>query len=160
MKIKILLILAVVVITLGTVFFFRGSNTKTSITHDSTNLIVGRNAIYVDEQSLSRTVSVAVVRLEKTGFVVIHEDNAGKPGKILGASNALPTGETKNLTPIALSRTTLDGETLYAMLHLDDGDGTFDATKDKPAQDSVDGSPVMMIFSTSLDGSVPGIINL
>ncbi len=161
MTTKTFIILVVIVtIALGTAFFFRGDSTKPTPTGDSVGLIVGRNAIYVAEQSPSRIVSVAVVRLEKVGFVVIHEDNAGKSGKILGASGALPAGETKNLTPITISRTTVDGETLYAMIHLDDGDGTFDATKDEPAQDSLGGEPVMMIFTVSLDASEPGAVNL
>ncbi len=160
MNIKTLVILVVIVaIAIGAVFFFRGGSTKPSSTGGSAGLIMGRNAIYVAEQSPSRTVSVAVARLEKTGFVVMHEDNAGKLGKILGASGVLPAGETKNITPITLSRATTDGETLYAMLHLDDGDGTFDVAKDKPAQDSVDGSPVMMIFTVSVDASIPATVN-
>ncbi len=198
-KTRIILAL-IVAVFVGAVFFFRGGSTKPGSTHDSAGLIVGTNAIYVAEQSPSRTVSVAVARLEKTGFVVIHEDAAGPrsagsafvatsakeagfseasaPGRILGTSGLLPAGETKNLAPIALSRATADGETLYAMLHLDDGDGVFDPAKDEPAQDSVgssgrsgseepsgsmnpkSGEPVMMIFTVSVDASEPGAVNL
>ena len=78
---------------------------------------------------------------------------------ILGVSGLLPSGETKNTPPIALSGATKDGETLYAMLHLDDGDGAFDAAKDKPAQDKVGGEPVMMIITVSQDTTEPGAIN-
>ncbi len=165
--------MVIVAIAIGATFFFRGSSTKPAPTGDSAGLIVGRNAIYVAEQSPSKTVSVAVARLEKTGFVAIYEDNAGplrrsfseaseasKPGKILGASGILQAGDTKNLTPITLSRATADGETLYAMLHLDDGDGVFDPAKDKPALDSLGGEPVMMIFTVSMDANEPGAVNL
>ncbi len=155
-----IIFVGIVIIALVAVFFFRGDSTKPVPTDDSTGFIVGRNAIYVAEQSPSRNVSVAVARLEKTGFVAIHEDNAGKPGKILGTSGILQAGETKNLTPITLSRVTADGETLYAMLHLDDGDGVFDPVKDKPALDSLGGEPVMMIFTVSMDASEPGAVNL
>ena len=153
----------------GAVLFFRGDRKEPTPTGDTSGLIVGRNAIYVAEQAPSRTVLVAVARLEKPGFVVIHEDNAGplrrsfneasKPGKILGTSGVLPAGETKNLTPIALSRMTKDGETLYAMLHFDDGDGVFDPSKDKPAIDSISKEPVMMIFTVSTDASAPAAVN-
>lgn len=166
MTIKALVILLVIVaIALGVAFIFRfrGGNAKlasTASTGDSAGFIVGRNAIYVAEQSPSRTVSVAVARLEKPGFVVIHEDSAGKPGKILGTSSVLPTGEIKNLTPIGLSRTTKDGETLYAMLHLDDGDNIFDPAKDKPALDSLGSEPVMMIFTVSVGANELGAVNL
>ncbi len=160
MKTKTIIALAiVVVVVVGAVFFFRDDRNEPTGTDDSTSLIVGNNAIYVADQLPGRSVSIAVALLEKPSFVVIHEDNAGKPGKILGASGVLPAGETKNLTPITLSRATADGETLYAMLHLDDGEGTFDATKDKPALDSLSGQPVMMIFTVSLDASEPGAVN-
>ena len=69
-------------------------------------------------------------------------------------------GEAKNLVPIALSRTTRDGETLYAMLYIDNGDNIFDPAGDKPALDSVGGEPVMMIFTISADASTPEAVNL
>jgi len=100
-----------------------------------------------------------VVYLENPGFVVIHEDSAGTPGKILGASSLVPAGETKNV-PIALSRATKDGEIIYVMLHLDDGDGKFDAAKDKPALDSVSGEPVMMVVMVSKDAAEAGEVSL
>ncbi len=156
MNTKTLVILVVIVaIALGAVFFFRGGSTRPAPTGDSAGYFIGKTAIYVAEQSPSRTVSVAVVRLEKTGFVAIHEDNAGEPGKILGASGVLPAGETKNLTPIMLSRVTADSETLYAMLHFDDGDGAFDVAKDKPALGSLGGEPVTMIFTVSVGAIEP-----
>lgn len=127
---------------------------------DSSGLIIGANAIYVAEQVPSRTFAVEVVRLEKPGFVVVHEDAAGAPGGILGASGALPSGETNNLAPIPLSRLTRDGETLYAMLHLDDGDGVFDAAKDKPALDPLGALPVMMIVTVSAEATEPGAVSL
>ena len=137
----------------------KNDNTKSSSAGDSTHLIVSNNAIYVAEQPPSKTVSVTFARLEKPGFLVIHEDNADKPGKILGKSYLLPGGEAKNLTPIVLSRETVDNETLYAMIHLDDGDGVFDPTEDKPVLDSASGEPVMMIFTISADATMPGAIN-
>ncbi len=161
MKTKTIISLAIVMpIVVGAFFFLRNDRNAPSQTGGSTGFIVGTNAIYVDEPLPGRSVSIAMARLEKPGFVVIYEDNAGKPGKILGTSGALPTGETKKITPIGLSRMTKDGETLYAMLHLDDGDGVFDSAKDKPALDSLNGQPVMMIFTASLDASEPGAINL
>ena len=125
---------------------------------DSAGLVVGKNAIYVAEQLPSQTVSIALVLLAKPGFVVVHEDRAGTAGQILGQSAALGAGETKNLS-IALSRSTTDGETLYAMLHFDDGDGVFDVAKDNPVLNSVSSEPVMMIIAVSQDASEPGAIN-
>lgn len=159
MSTKAFLILGVIiVIVMGVAFFFQGGR-KPSSYNDSSGFIVSNNAIYVAEQTPGRQVSVSVVRLEKPGFVVIHEDTAGTPGKILGVSSLLPAGETKNLTPMTLSRATTDDETMYLMLHLDNGDSGFDATKDKPALDSVGGTPVMMVATISKDATEPEAVN-
>lgn len=160
MNTKILLIgVVIVVFVAGGAFLFRGGTTEPTPSTDSSGLIIGKNAIYVAEQSPGQSISVAVVRLEEPGFVVIHEDANGAPGKVLGASNLLPTGETKNLGPIGLSRATTDGETMYAMLHIDDGDDAFEATSDKPAKNSISEEPVMTIVTVSADAIEPGAVN-
>ncbi|MEK7281070.1 MAG: hypothetical protein AAB037_01800, partial [Chloroflexota bacterium] len=143
-KALVLFVISAAVIV-GVAFFFRGGREESGLPLDSGGFVIGANAIYVAEQAPSPTLAVVVVRLEKPGFVVVHEDAAGAPGAILGRSAVLPAGETNNPASIPLSRPTRDGETLYAMLYLDDGDGIFDATKDKPALDPVGALPVMMI---------------
>ena len=72
----------------------------------------------------------------------------------------LTSGESKNLPPIVLTRSTVDGEVVYAMLYIDNGDGTFNAQDDKPALDSLTNQPVMMVVVVSKDAITPGIINL
>jgi hypothetical protein len=126
---------------------------------DSSGLIIGENAIYVAAQPPGHSVSVSMVRLKRPGFVVIHEDRAGAPGKILGVSSLLPAGDTENLQPITLSRVTRDGETIYAMLHFDDGDGKFDVANDKAVLDSVGGEPMLMVVTVSNEAAEPGITN-
>ena len=161
MNTKTLLIIGVIVVVIASVAFSVGSGRKQpDVARDSSGLIVSTNAIYVAGEPPSKTVSVTVVRFEKPGFVVIHEDAAGGPGGILGASRMLPVGETKNLAPIALSRATKNGETIYAMLHIDDGDSVFDAVDDKPARDPVGGEPVVMIFTVSAEAEEPDSVNL
>ena len=160
MNTKTFLIVGVITAVIaGAALFLGGGGRQADTGGDSSGFIVGKNAIYVAEQAPRRSISVAVVHLEQSGFAVIHEDAAGAPGKILGASGLLPTGETKNAS-IPLSRATKDGETLYAMLHLDDGDGAFDAAKDKPAKDSVGGEPVMMIVTVSVGAEEPADVSL
>lgn len=154
-----LLVLGVIILVSGFALFFRGGSKEPDSTGDSSGLIISSNAIYVAEQAPGRSVSVSVVRFEKSGFVVIHEDAAGAPGKILGASSLLPAGEMENLPPIMLSRAMMDGETIYAMLHFDNGDGKFDAADDKPVLDSVGGAPMMMVVTVSKDATEPGIVN-
>ena len=160
MNTKISLIGGVIVVMIvSAILFFAGGNEGSDTPQDSAGLAIGANVIYVAEQAPLRTLTVALVRLEKPGFVVIHEDAAGAIGGILGASGVLPAGETKNLESIPLSRLTRDGETLYVMLHLDDGDGVFDALKDKPVLDPVSALPMMMIVTVSADAAEPSAVN-
>lgn len=149
----------IIIVALGVVIFFVGNNRESEPTSNSSGLIISNNAIYVAEQIPGDIVSVQVVRLEKPGFVEIHEDNNGKPGKILGSSILLSAGETRNLPPIRLSRTTKDGETIYAMLHSDNGDGKFEAADDKPILDPVGNTPVMMIVAVSKEATEPEATN-
>lgn len=157
---KLITLGIVIVIFVVITTFVKSGNRGSGENHDSSNLIVGNNAIYVAEQAPGNSILVQVVYLEKPGFVVIHEDASESPGKILGASSLLRKGETKNLPAISLSREIKDGETIYAMLHLDNGDSEFDAKNDKPALDPTSGTPVIMIVSVGKDAAEPGAVNL
>ena len=160
MNTKILFIFTIpmVVITGVALFFWYGGGESSSI-DDSSGLLINHSAIYVAEQAVGDRVFVSVVRLEKSGFVVIHEDVTDAPGIILGISSLIPAGEMKNLPSIMLSRAIVDGELIYAMLHFDNGDGIFDVRNDKPVLDSVDGAPMMMIVTVSKNASESGIVN-
>lgn len=157
-KTLLIFVIIIVVVGIGAMFLFPRETKEPGTSGDPVGLIIGGNAIYVAEQAPSKTVSVAVVRFEKPGFVVIHEDTNGAPGRILGVSGLIMAGE-KNFLQVALSRSTVDGETVYAMLHLDDGDKTFDATKDKSVLDRIGGEPVMTIVTVSNDAIEPGAVN-
>lgn len=150
---------AIVIIILGITLFFSDSGKKPDYADSPSGLIIGNNAIYAADQMPGYRVSVQVVYLKKPGFVVIYEDSNGAPGKVLGQSSLLAAGETKNLPPIALSRATKDGETIYAMLYFDNKDGKFDAINDKPPLDRVEGKPVMMIVAVSKDAIEPEPVN-
>lgn len=104
-----------------------------------------KNAVAVSDYTVGKTVSVAIVLLEKPGYVMIHEDDKGNPGKIIGTSRLLPAQESTNVV-VTLTRASKDAEVLYAMLHLDDGDGKFNATTDNPIVDS-EGKVVLMNFT-------------
>lgn len=146
-------------VLLGAAVFLRGGISEPKSGGDASGLTISKNAIYVSEQVPARTIVVAVAKLARPGFVVIHEDANGAPGKILGVSTLLPAGETSDV-PLTLSRLAADGETLYAMLHLDGGDGAFDLARDQPARDAATGEPVAMIFTVSPDATEPGAVSL
>jgi hypothetical protein len=64
-------------------------------------------------------VTVARVKAEAPGFVVIREDDAGRLGAVLG--HAAVSRGTTTAVAVTLSREVRSGERLRAVLHLDDG---------------------------------------
>ena len=102
------------------------------------------NAIYASDQKPGNTVSVSVLAAESAGFIAIHESKDEKPGKIIGTSHLLQKGKSPNVV-IILLREAKEGERLFAIFHLDDGDDKFDVKNDKPAADK-DGNFIMMAF--------------
>jgi hypothetical protein len=110
------------------------------------------NAIVVTEQRPGAMVTAAVVYLAAPGFVVIHEDEDGEAGTILGASPVLTAGESTGVE-IVLARASVDGERLHAMLHSDiDGNGSFDSAVDLPVESKL-GGPISGWFDISSDAA-------
>lgn len=158
MKTKTLIIfISFVAVVVGITVYLRGNNKKAEPQNGS-GFFINKNAIYVAEQAPGQIIVVSVVLLEQPSFVVIHEDVSDAPGKILGASNLLPSGETKSAS-VALSRETKNDETVYAMLHLDNGDGKFNAAGDKPVIDPIGNEPVMIVVVVSADAVLPGAVS-
>lgn len=114
-------------------------------------MLEGKNAINVEaDQPVGGTIAVGLAVLEKPGFVVIHEDANGAPGKIIAKSALLPAGQNQNL---AVDVKVEDEVYYWAMLHADDGDGTFNASTDAPIKDSR-GSAIMMRFEGSAEAKL------
>lgn len=82
------------------------------------------NTISASNQPAGQTVTITTVTLKENGFIAIHEDTEGKPGKVIGNSTLLQAGSYSNVT-VNLTRASKDDETLHPMLHSDDGDGTY-----------------------------------
>ena len=120
--------------------------TTTEVATEETATVPGeKNLVLVSDYTAGKTATVARVVLEKPGYVMIHEDASGKPGAIIGTSAFLPAGESSDVV-VNLKRASNDGEVLYAMLHMDDGDGKFNATVDVPLTDS-SGNVVVMNYT-------------
>lgn len=130
---KIGLIVLALLVGLGVYFVLR--DRPDSEADNSLGLRVGDHAVAAFDQQPDDQVVVTMVSLGADGFVVIHEDANGAPGAVLGSS-VLLSGDTRNVV-VELSRNTRDGERLYAALHLDDGDGVFNAESDEAARDSL-----------------------
>lgn len=116
---------------------------------NGTVVVVGENSLNVVDQAPGRTVAVETVTLEKTGWVVVREDNQGQIGNILGA-RLFSKGESSG--EVELLRGTVEGGTYYAALYNEDSDleqnREFNLNKDLPLVDS-EGSSIQVQFKTT-----------
>ncbi len=103
----------------------------------------GDYALAVSDQPPGVSVTLGMITLAADGWVVIHEEESGKPGHILGARR-FSAGMNQSGS-VELLRPTEEGRVYFAMLHADDGDRQFDHTKDMPIKDA-GGNPIMMRF--------------
>ena len=123
---------------------------NTSLAAVSAAFSGGKNSLAVDNQKAGDRVAVSSVTLEKDAWVAVHEDDGGKPGRILGAQRFLAGTHSG---AVDLLRGTVAGGMYYAMLHADDGDHAFDVAKDVPIKDA-GGDPVMAKFTaTAAEGA-------
>lgn len=160
MREKIILgtLVIIIVIVIGTVMW---SNKKMKdieqnqqiLDNNSMGLIVGKNALNVNDQKPGILANISLVILEDKGYVVIHEITDGKPGKIIGSSALLNRGESKNIS-VELFNTLKEGKSYMAMLHIDNGDGLFEASLDNTAiNDEVSKDIIMMEFQVSANAN-------
>lgn len=94
---------------------------------------LGEDDVRIDPQSPSETVIIRESQFSKRGFIVIHLDEAGKPGKILGVSDVQSVGHHGE-TWISVSPSLQQGKTYFATLRHDNGDNRYDPTKDEPVK--------------------------
>lgn len=101
-------------------------------------------SVTVDDQTIEEgMVTVATVVSDGPGWIVIHADEDGAPGPVIGFA-AVDDGETTDvMVEVDADAAT---ETLYAMLHEDSGEmGTYEfPAGDPPAR--VDGEVVVEPF--------------
>lgn len=113
-------------------FIARNRNTQEVATEQETDnslfedsgLSERKNEILLSDFSQGEIITVEYVLLENSGYVAIHEQVNGKPGKVIGVSELLESGESENVK-VPLDRESEKGEILFAFLHHDDGDGEF-----------------------------------
>lgn len=146
MKTNVSIVLVAIVI-LGAIFAFTGKQNNTpSMTMPMNNgsmsgMMVENNSIAVSGQGETNILVASMIVITNPGYVVVHEDNNGQPGKIIGVSKLIGPGMVHGVS-IQLSRNAIAGEKLYAMLHKDNGDKTYSDT-DIPVTGK-NGEPIMM----------------
>jgi len=77
-----------------------------------------------DQQVKGGVVMASKVILDKPGYVVVHKVAGGKPGSVIGNSDLLQKGEFSDIE-VQVADYENENE-LIAMLHYDDGDGTYE----------------------------------
>ncbi len=107
----------------------------------------------IDQSGDGSTVTVSSVTLPTGGFVVIHADNEGSPGPILGWSDLLPAGESSDV--VVTLNTAISAETtVFPMAHVDaNGNSEYefmppDVTIDVPATTAEGSVAVLSIVYT------------
>lgn len=141
-------IIIVVLIILG-YYMFKGNKNGTEInaTEETSETANPNdvNRIIVSDQFPGNIVYISSVQLAQPGFVVIHKDNKGVPGDVIGYQYF-----DKGTYPgkITLTSPTVENGTYYAMLHSDNADKKFDAAKDAPLKDS-SGNVIMKSFKAT-----------
>lgn len=96
----------------------------------------GRAHVEVIDQSVSGgQISLLSVALKESGYVVIHKEEKGKPGQIIGISPLIQAGLYSNGS-VQLIEPVSPGDTLFVMLHSDDGDEAFSSETDQPLTDN------------------------
>jgi len=149
MKNKTIIIFTVVVLVAIAGLFAANAFLKKNVVGIDSRQNIGTQenlapSIVVPEQAGGKNIFIESVTLEDNGYVVIHEDNDGNPGQIIAVSGLLPVGIRNNFL-MDIDKEVFEGDSLFAMIHTDDGDGIFDAALDAPAKDT-DGNIVLVGF--------------
>lgn len=143
-------VIVLLVVGVGGYFLLRGgyqAPVTTQPPETTTEVAITENSVTANDQGPGESVTVASVELVDSGYVVVHEDGGGKPGSVIGNSELL-SGRNSDVV-VSLSRSTLEEEVLYAMLHSDDGDGVYEFPgEDAPLKDD-SGVVVLSKFSIS-----------
>ena len=121
----IILVIAVLVIVFA---FYRKPNrqsTQAPLSQAPTDIVEVRDNLPGDSVVIPRVV------LSSPGFVMIHKSDNGRTGAIVMTGDYLPAGESKDVV-VHTGIETQSGESYFAMLHVDDGNGNYD----DPGRDS------------------------
>lgn len=81
----------------------------------------------IGQSVLGGQVSLLSLALKEGGYVAIHKEEKGKPGKIIGISPLIQDGLYSNgsVGSVQIMEPISPGDTLFVALHSDYGDGAF-----------------------------------
>jgi hypothetical protein len=147
---KVIIWIVVVVIIIAAIVYGVSRNGRDTDGMENNTISTNDNSaatIAVADQFPGNIVYVSNATFGKNGFVVIHKDENGAPGKIIGSAYF-----AKGVNPgtVELTESLTEGGKYFAMVHDDDGDRIFDATKDLPSKDT-SGAVIMKSFISTKD---------
>jgi hypothetical protein len=145
-------------LVLGTTGCDENNGNDNDNTNDNTNQnntpIPAIDAVDQTLNDLSTVVSVADVVSTGPGWVVIHVDDIGTPGAVVGMA-AVSAGSTMGVNVI-LGGPAADDDSFIAMLHEDLGVvGTWEPAEDVPAMNGMD--TVVSTFTVTVPAATPAV---
>lgn len=144
--VTVIVIIALIVIGVM-VFGDKGTeNTMTGEENPATTQVPGSvNRIVMNDQYPGNVVYLSSVQLAAPGWVAIHADNNGVPGKVIGSAR-FEAGI--NPGKITLTQSMVDGGTYYAIIYSDIAGAAFDPAKNVAVKDA-NGQVIMKVFKAS-----------
>ncbi len=136
-------VIIVVLVLLGAYFFFAPS-AESPFGPVELN---GGSITVSDQYQLDRVVLTA--ELVEAGWISIHESLSGAPAAVIGTSDYLEAGLHADLEIFLDTQMSL-GSTYITLLHVDDGDQSFDLELDLPV--AVNGETVRPDFVAQSNG--------
>ncbi len=115
---------------------------------ESTAVSKADYSVSIKNQAPGNRVTIETLKLPATAWLGIHDNQNGKPGVILGARRFRKGEYTNEFVQLFIAPMKA-GETYYAILLKDDGDDTFDYTKDTPLHDN-SGNLIMTTFKAEV----------
>ena len=148
---KVFLLLFLFII-LGGLFYYKNFVSRNLNENNQELAQDNQKAIYViPRQRPGMSVNISFASLKKSGYIVINADNKGGFGAIIGNSVLLPSGESRAVM-VGLVRQSVNGESLFAVVYEDSGDGVFTPGIDIPVKDE-DGNIIFSRFN--IDKNAP-----
>ena len=113
-------------------------------------------SVSAPDQAGGMEVFINEVVLLDGGYVAIHREFDGVASTTIGVSGFLPAGTATNFL-ISLDEEVVEGDMLFAMLHVDDGDGLWSIELDTHLNDAggaVIGQTFAIVDEGALDDEV------
>jgi len=125
---KMILILGAVIVVVAVYMLTRGRGGEAQPTTPVPTQVMEApedSSIDVSNQAAGASAVVDSASFVGPGYIVIHEQKGGKLGPVIGHSELYETGSYESVS-VTLDRPSVSGETLYAMLHDDDGNAEYE----------------------------------